>query len=49
MPGSERFEKAELMGEDAAVRRGAGLIGDEAGMEMDAALAEQRTRQELST
>ena len=49
MPGSERFEKPELTGEDAAVRRGAELIGDEAGMEMDATPAEQRARHELST
>ena len=49
MPGSERFEKPELAGEDAAVRRGAEVIGDEAGIEMDATLAEQRVRHELST
>ena len=49
MPGSERFEKPELTGEDAAVRRGAELIGDGAGMEMDATPVEQRARHELST
>ena len=48
MPGSERFEKPELTGEDAAVRTGAELIGDEAGMEMDTTPVEQRAKHELS-
>ena len=47
--GSERYEKPELTGEAAAVRREAELIGDEVGMEMDATLAEQRVRHELYT
>ena len=54
-PGSKRWEKPELMGEDArkemgAVEiRGAELTGGELRMEMDTSLAEHRVIHELYT